>query len=560
MNTIKCLYISIFTLILSSLSLESAMGAHVIAEPSVLMIDGTSAPYKNLAPGDTVLLKGGARPYLLIRNFTGSFQKPIVFINYIGQVMINTDWHYGIVFRNCMYFKLTGTGDPANFYGIMITRVQNGAGLSIGELSSYAEIDHVYIDNVSQSGIFAKTDPDCSFESTRDKFTMYNTIIHDCFVGHTGDEGFYVGSSFYGGKTITCNGKDTLVYPHLMHGVRIYNNIVMYTGWDGIQVGSASTNCQIFNNLVMYDSQDETNYQMSGILIGGGSQCDCYNNYIYKGKGDGIESLGLGDYRIFNNIIVDAGRSYHSGDPSKMKYGIYVNDNSAKPNSSFSIVFNDIINPKSNGIRFSSAVTRNNLIASNAIINPGLGSNAYIVITNPACQVTVKNNYLALNANNAGFLDSLYRLGPTSPLINNGHSDPRRVYFDYFYRPRPVGTKFDIGTYEFNGTTPGKPSSEEEEDILPMPDGVSHFSVQPITFPNPVQKILTITYTIDNSSDVELIIYDMQGSGFYHEDQKQQTAGEHFFKVNTEFFPEGVCLFSIRANGQTYTGKFYKVK
>ena len=78
-----------------------------------------------------------------------------------------------------------------------------------------------------------------------------------------------------------------------------------------------------------------TNWQMSGILIGGGSQCDCYNNYIYKGKGDGIESLGLGDYRIFNNVIVDAGRSYYPSDPTKMKYGIYVNDNSAGSNSGF---------------------------------------------------------------------------------------------------------------------------------------------------------------------------------------------------------------------------------
>jgi hypothetical protein len=52
----------------------------------------------------------------------------------------------------------------------------------------------------------------------------------------------------------------------------------------------------------------------------------------------------------------------------------------------------------------------------------------------------------------------------------------------------------------------------------------------------------------------------MKGAGFFHEDQKNQPAGEHVFQVDTEFFPEGVCLFSVRANGQSYTGKFYKVK
>jgi len=219
-------------------------------------------------------------------------------------------------------------------------------------------VDHVRIDSVPIAGVYAKTDPDCSFTSLRGKFTQYNTIFHDNYISNTGDEGFYIGSSFYGGETINCNGKDTLLYPSLLSGVRVYNNIVRYTGWDGIQVGSASTNCQIFNNLVMFDSQAEVNWQMSGILIGGGSQCDCYNNYIYKGKGDGIESLGLGDYRIFNNVIVEAGASFKPSDPTKMKYGIYCNDNSARPNASFSILFNNIISPKSNGIRFSSVVTK----------------------------------------------------------------------------------------------------------------------------------------------------------------------------------------------------------
>ncbi len=559
MNLLKKILIPAFPALVFLTASHGVRAAHVVVEPTVLTVDGTAAPFNTLRAGDTVFFNPGNRPYLLIRNFTGTLRNPIVFMNRNGTVVIDTDWHYGIVFRNCKHIKMTGTGDPDNYYGFIISRVQNGAGVSIGELSTYTEIDHIYIDNVSQSGIIVKTDPDCSFTSTRDKFTQYNTIIHDCFVGHTGDEGFYIGSSFYGGKTLNCNGRDTLVYPHLMRGVRIYNNIVTHTGWDGIQVGSASTNCQIFNNVVMYDSQDETNYQMSGILIGGGSQCDCYNNYIYKGKGDGIESLGLGDYRIFNNIIVEAGRSYQPNDPTKMKYGIYVNDNSARPNSTFSIVFNDIISPKSSGIRFSSTVTRNNLIASNAIINPGQGNNAYVVITNSASQVAVKNNYMSLSGSGAGFLDSLYRLDASSPLVNNGFPDGRRVYFDYFYRPRPVGSKFDIGAYEYDPENPfGRVISN---DSIPMNSGKggTGLSVNPVPFPNPVQENLTITYTINRESDVELVIYDMKGSRFFHEDQKQQTAGEHEFKVDTQSFPEGVCLFSIKTNGNSYTGKFYKV-
>ncbi|MCX6245233.1 MAG: right-handed parallel beta-helix repeat-containing protein [Bacteroidetes bacterium] len=561
MNSIRVITISVFSLLAILFAAGGANAGSVIVEPTLLCIDGTAYAFKNLNPGDTIKLKAGARPYLLIRNFTGSLGKPMVFINYNGPVTINTDWYYGIVFRNCKYIKMTGTGYTNNYYGFMITRVQGGAGLSIGDLSSYTEIDHVYIDNVATAGIYAKTDPDCSLTSTRDKFTQYNTIIHNCFVGHTGDEGFYIGSSFYSGKTLACNGKDTVVLPHLMDGVKIYDNIVMHTGWDGIQVGSASKNCQIFNNVVMYDSEDGTLYQMSGILIGGGSQCDCYNNYIAKGKGDGIESLGLGDYRIFNNIIVDAGRNYYPNDPTKMKYGIYVNDNSARAGSSFSILFNDIINPKSNGVRFSSDVSRNNLIASNAIINPGQGSTGYIVVTCLGSNVAVRNNYQSMSSGGAGFIDTLYRLTPNSPLINNGYTDSRRVNFDFFNHQRPVGTRYDIGSYEYDPLHPNGSVRGEEVEPLDLTDSArSHFSVDPVPFPNPVSKNLTITFTTNEISNVELIIYDMRGSGFYHEDQNNLAIGVHNFKVDTESFPVGVCLFSIRTEKHTYTGKFYKVK
>ena len=532
----------------------------VIVEPNVSCVDGTAYPYNQIHPGDTLYFRGGLRQNCLIRNFTGSYMHPITFMNYNGPVKVNTNWNYGIVLRNCKFVRLTGTGDLNYFYGFMIQRVKNGAGLSIGDLSSFVEVDHISIDSVPIAGIYAKTDPDCSFQSTRDKFTQYNTIIHDCFISNTGDEGMYLGSSFYSGETIHCNGKDTLVYPHLLSGVRVYNNIVKYTGWDGIQVGSASTNCQIFNNLVMYDSQSGTNYQMSGILIGGGSQCDCYNNYIYKGKGDGIESLGLGDYRIFNNVIVDAGRAYYPNDPTKMKYGIYVNDNSAKPGSSFTLLFNDIINPKSNGVRFSSVVTKKNLIASNAIINPGLGSNAYIVITNPGSDVLVKSNYTAPNSNNAGFIDTTYKLSSSSPLIDNGYADARRVYFDYFYRPRPVGNGYDIGIYEYNPAFPGYVNAPGMTDSLTERDSLNVFTVEPTPFPNPVNHNLNINFTLSRPSDVELIIYNLQGTGLFHEDQFQLKAGEHTLKVETTNYQEGVYLFTIRSDKSLYSGKFYKVK
>jgi hypothetical protein len=373
----------------------------------------------------------------------------------------------------------------------------------------------------------------------------------------------YIGSSFYSGETMTCDGKEVTLYPSLLSGVRVYNNIVKYSGWDGIQVGSASTDCLIMNNLVIFDSQAAVNYQMSGILIGGGSNCDCYNNYIYKGKGDGIESLGLAGYRIYNNVIVDAGRNYFPADPSKMKYGIYVNDNSCQDGKSFSILFNDIINPKTNGIRFSSIKSKKNLIASNAIINPGAGSSGYIVVTSPSCEVALKNNYLSMTQDGAGFADTTYSLVKTSPLIDAGYVDNKQITFDYYYHPRPYGKAFDIGINEYNPKYPPKGKVKEEQrehDTLISLDKKSSLRIEQLPFPNPVESKLTMIYAIDSAYDIFLDIYDFSGTQIYHYEVDGMGPGSHEIDLDVADYPEGVCLFTLRGGKEAISGKFIKVK
>ncbi len=551
----KQIFILIFCIAAFSVS-RLAEGANVTIQSSVLLIDGTSAPCNVVQPGDTVFLLGGPKDYMIIRNFTGSFQSPIIIINKIGKVIINTNHNYGIDIKNCKYIRFTGSGDPLYYFGISIERVGAGAGLSMGYMSSDCEMDHIYINSTTITGIFAKTDPDCDFLSTRDKFTQYNTVIHDCYISNTTVEGMYVGSSFYSGKTLTCNGKDTTVLPSLLNGVRIYNNIVKYTGWDGIQVGSASTNCSIYNNLVMYDSQEGANYQMSGILIGGGSRCDCYNNYIYKGKGDGIESLGLGNYKIFNNVIVNAGVTYQPGVPSAQKYGIYVNDNSAVAGSSFTILFNDIINPKTNGIKFMSNVTTGNLIASNAIINPGAGTSGYVVVANSG-NVQVTNNYQSMAASSAGFMDTTYRITAASPLKDAGYSDNKGIFFDYFNHARPIGTTPDIGINEYN--------SSYTMNVDPVGLGTvtantgKTLTIEMVPFPNPVVTTLTIRYKNTLTSGIQVDIYNTDGVRLSTNTQNAVAPGIHSVDINVASLPEGICMFTVRGSKDSCSGRFFKM-
>ena len=444
--------------------------ASYLIPSSALYIDGTSIAYKSVKPGDTLYFAGGNKDYLLIKNFRGAPGNPIVMINTGGPIIIDTDFYYGISIRNCQYIRFTGTGDPTQMYGFQVNRVANGAGMGIGELSSDFEVDHISVQNTLIGGIYAKTDPDCDLTSVRGTFIQYNTIFHDNYVANTGNEGFYIGSTKYDGQTVTCNGKDTVLMPSLLDGVQIYNNTVKYAGWDGIQVSSAYRNCKIYNNTVLYDSQAGTYAQMSGIMLGGGTRADCYNNFIAEGNGDGIECHGLGGCRIFNNIILDAGRGYAPTDSTQKKYGMYVTDISVEPDSSFYIQNNNIINPKSEGIRFSSLISKNNLIASNVIINPGAynyyqngntsfkGVDSYIMFQNTGTSVTLQNNYLARTADSAKFVSSIFqspkdfKLLAGSPLIDHAVIDPR-ITFDFAGSPRPYGAKSDIGAFEYEGDT-----------------------------------------------------------------------------------------------------------
>lgn len=522
---------------------------------TVSVVDGLSAPYNQVMAGDTLLLEAGTRENILFVHLNGSPEKPIVIINGPGAVKINTSSYYGLSFRESRYFRLTGQGFEQEFYGIRIERVAGGAGIGINDLCSDFEIDHVSIENTLMGGLYAKTDPSVSTPSTRDKFTQFNTFIHDNYIAHVGNEGLYVGSTKYAGVIEQFNGRDTLLFPSILDGVRIYNNIVEYAAWDGIQVSSAAKDCQVYGNLVLHDSQDNFFSQMSGILLGGGSKCDCFNNYIAEGNGNGIESHGLGGYRIFNNIIVDAGRNYLPSDPTARKHGIYVSDVSVEKDSSINILFNSIINPKSDGIRFESAVSKNNVIASNLILNPGsydvyendntayTGEDAYVMVPIDTSDVTMRNNFKSRSLSLAGISPIDYKPLVGSPLIDAAATDLMGVTFDFQRHERPNGLRADIGAYEFDHTL-------QELDTLTKGKA--------LTYPNPVKTILSIRFVSDSSTESSLMIYSLSGV-LLCKQEVPATDSNQEFKVQVNHYSAGIYLFTIANGTNALSGKFIKI-
>ena len=546
--------------------LSAALGQKTSLEinSEIFFLDGFDAIYKDVNPGDTLYFLAGNRDYLLIKNFQGAEGNPIVFINSGGEVIIDTDHHFGISIQNCRYIKFTGTGDPMQTYGFQVKRVANGSGMGIGDKSSDFEIDHISIENCPIGGIYAKTDPDCNLTAVRDTFTQYNTNIHDNYIANAGNEGLYIGNTKYFGQTVNCNGKDTLLLPSLLYGVKVYNNIIKYSGWDGIQVSSASKNCQIYNNTILFDSQDEHASQMSGIIIGGGTKCDCYNNFIANGKGDGIEIHGLGGTRVFNNIIVNAGLDYFPDDFSgpNMKYGIYVSDVSVQNDSSFFILNNDIINPKSDGIRFSSIKSKNNLIASNVIINPGnfdyyetgntrfKGIDSYVMLPNSKSNILLKNNFFSRNIEDAGFASSVqetafdFELSAGSVLINS--ADPEsEVAFDFSGQPRPVGQFADIGAWESNVAISNRLDYSKPKSQIQLLE-------------NPVDDYLTLKVQNELTGNLLFGIYDSNGQIITLIGESDLTINHQVIQVNVSNLSPGLFFFRLIFGNASESGKFIK--
>jgi hypothetical protein len=552
-SIIKYFFIILFLLTSVTKLISQNINCDLMLNPEDLMIDGEGTIF----PGDTICLLAGPKNYLFLKNIHGTEEEPVVIINKDGQVVIDTDHYFGIKFDGCSFVKLSGNGLDAYQYGILVSRVENGAGISVDNKSTNIEIEYIEISNTSIGGIYAKTEPDpygdCTFPAVRSKFTMYNTIIHDNYLHDIADEGMYIGSSKYTGQYIyNC---DTTVLPHVLIGVKVYNNILENTGWDGIQVSSAVSDCEIYGNYIIGDSYAEEEYQMSGILIGGGSNCDCYNNRIEDGKGDGIDVFGLGNQKIYNNLIINPGKTYFpGGDPTiHPKHGIYVGHVSTIENAGYYFYNNTIIKPKTTGIRFANTYSYGNKIINNIITEPGAfseyGDDSFINISDPSINITISNNLKSNDLNTIKFDDPIvgnYDLQLGSPAINSGMNlATEEINFDILNRFRPFAAFFDIGAYECH-----KPGASIGEISLQ-----NNYIQLKENRPNPFSDNTIIEFFIPKKARVELLVFNSIGVLVKEVTNEIIEAGNHKVKFDSENLSQGIYYFKLKAFGKSLTKK-----
>jgi gliding motility-associated-like protein len=396
---------------------------------------------KNAKPGDKICFPNGTRTGMVFKNLKGTPENPIIITNRCdGKATIQapSNWGNVIEFVNCQYVIVTGSSNPAEFYGMDISGANFG--VQIHDLSSDFEVDHLYIHDVLCTPLQAKTNPTCDSKTWRGNFTLRNVNIHDLSLANTGCEAFYIGNSHYDpGVTLTCNNVPTLVFEHDVDNVKVINCKLVNIGNDGIQVGAA-TNVIVHDNIVQGTGIKNNDSHMNGIQMGSGTtNAVVYNNIVDGAHGYGIfDSGGGGTY--YNNIIMNS-----------LLPGVFLKDDA--PNfapQGFTIVNNVFVNNAFQTIYMLSENPNTSKLENNIIVSPVGATHVYK--NNGNVKLTDITNIKTFDVTTVKFVDPNnkdYHLKAGAAAIDAGTDQSGiGVQFDLDNKPRPKGTKMDIGAYE----------------------------------------------------------------------------------------------------------------
>ncbi len=203
---------------------------------------------------DRLYIPAGHYKFIRIGNLpVRSPCKPLVITNTGGQVRVGGLGHYYLFgLGGGKNWVLTGRYDPQSqtghsdyrghwhgayadsrdTYGFLVDDEfvrESVSGLSVGSRASDFEIEYVEIRQVGFAGMLVKTDDDGTA-------LMDNVKIHDTYIHDTLSEGYYIGS--------------TQSQPqHQIRNLELYNNRVIRSGTEAIQVGNLGGNVRIYNNV-----------------------------------------------------------------------------------------------------------------------------------------------------------------------------------------------------------------------------------------------------------------------------------------------------------------------
>ncbi|MGZ8543805.1 MAG: PKD domain-containing protein [Flavisolibacter sp.] len=277
-------------------------------------------------PGDTLVLKASGNPYsyFSLQGIQGTLLKPIVIINEGGQVQLSS----GFGFKDCAFIKLTGSGS-GDRYGFKIESPNvSGVGIDISNKSKNVDVSRVEITR-KEYGFWIKNESSC--DATVNNWVLDNISVSECYIHHTGSQAFYMGSTSPSGtRSIICNGATVYPKPSRLGNIRIFNNIIDFTGRSGIQLSAASGgNNEIYGNTISNSGMQFDAQQGNGILLGGYTRAYIHDNNISNTFASGIFSLGSGLLKIENNRIDKSGTL--SGRSANGMAGIMIDTRTTTP-------------------------------------------------------------------------------------------------------------------------------------------------------------------------------------------------------------------------------------
>ncbi|MEN9404738.1 MAG: hypothetical protein RL091_3441 [Verrucomicrobiota bacterium] len=341
-----------------------AVGGSALLSAKTHLIEAATRRYDAVAagvePGDTVLIAAGVRGPLRIAGLRGDPRNTVV-VRPAGALVINGGKdHYAIAFADCTDFHFTGLVDSANPSAGRL-RIESGQNsVVVTGFSSGIELSHLEVADSGFAGIMIKQDPTDDPRTWRDAFVMRRVTVRDCVITHTQGEGLYLGNSFY--ATGHPAGEAGKRWAHTIEGVRVFRNRTYDTGCEGLQVGSATKDCEIVGNTIeKFGQRPFGPWQDNGLQIGEGTGGLVQDNVIRDGPGNGIVLLGLGDNRIIGNLIEQVGGRGING---YSRAGAISGDG-------YHIEGNVIRTPGGHGIALGAPELKAIVICGNRIIHPG---------------------------------------------------------------------------------------------------------------------------------------------------------------------------------------------
>ena len=102
--------------------------------------------------------------------------------------------------------------------------------------------------------------------------------------------------------------------------------------------------------------------------------------------------------------------------------------------------------------------------------------------------------------------------------------------------------------------------NNEPSDSSHSIDKTGSLRIDHLPFPDPADSKVSVSYSIDSSSNVVLDVYDSGGIQIHHIENNGMGPGNHVIDLDVKDYPAGVCLFTLRAGREAVSGRLIKVK